>query len=462
MSRFLDKTILVGFLSLLVFTALAHGAVEFWSVALCSTWVVVLLLLWVLKGVSEKAWTIHVPTPAWPLAAVIVWGLMQNVANLSLDSEATRRAVLWLALLWIAFVVAANVFTGRERWQTLCTFFSFFGLALAFFALIQQATWNGRFYWLRAPSGAEVSMPFGPFVHHGHYAGYVDLLLPLPIALLILRSQRLDKKLLYGFAAALMGLSVIVSLARGGMLGLGAQLLFLAIMSGWMARRRREDWVESTPRSMRKRVGAVVAIGAVILLGVFWIGIEPVLDRIAQGPLNGAAQSELFFNNRGWIWRDTWVMFRAHPLTGVGLGAFATAFPIYSQSDGSVTVSAAHNDYLQILAESGLIGGALAIWFIVAVFQALSRSLRSHDPDAQALALGTGAGIVGMLVHSFFDFNLQLPSHALLFLTMVAVITRLGAKAVVHNAAAIAWEAHQPDYAEYVVTSERLTEKGTS
>ena len=149
-------------------------------------------------------------------------------------------------------------------------------------------------------------------------------------------------------------------------------------------------------------------------------------------------------------------------LTGVGLGAFATAFPIYSQSDGSVTVSAAHNDYLQILAESGLIGGALAIWFIVAVFQALSRSLRSHDPDAQALALGTGAGIVGMLVHSFFDFNLQLPSHALLFLTMVAVITRLGAKAVVHNAAAIAWEAHQPDYAEYVVTSERLTEKGTS
>jgi O-antigen ligase len=460
MNNFLDKTILVGFLLLLVFTALAHGAVEFWSVALCSTGLVVILLLWVLKGVGEKTWTIHVPTPAWAFAAVIVWGVIQNAANLSLDSEATQRAIVWLVLLWLAFIVAANTFASRARWQTLGAFLSFFGLALAFFALIQQATWNGRFYWLRAPSGAEVSAPFGPFVHHGHYAGYVDLLLPIPIAFLITQSQRLEKKLLYGFAATLMGLSVIVSLARGGMLGLGAQLLFLAIMSGWLARQRRNGWEDTPSPFMRRRVGAVVAIGVIMLLGVLWIGVEPVLDRIAQGSLNGAVQAESFFNNRGWIWRDTWAMFRAHPLTGVGLGAFATAFPIYSLNDGSVTVSAAHNDYLQILAESGLVGGALAIWFIVAMFQALSKALRSHDPNAQALALGAGAGIVGMLVHSFFDFNLQLPSHALLFLTMIAVITRLGAKAT-ELAAAIAEEV-QPDYAEYVMTSERLPEKGTS
>lgn len=427
MSALLDKTIVTGFLILLVFTALAHGAVEFWSVAIASVLIVLLMLLWIVKAVGEKQWKIYFPTSIWPLFAFILWGLIQSFpwTNLSLDIEATRQAVLWLVLIAMAFVLAANIFTERKRTQALFTFFSCFGLVLAFFAFLQQATWNGKFYWLRMTDTAIVTMPFGPFVHHGHYAGYIDLLLPIPIAFLITQSYSPGKKLLYGFAAALMGLSVIVSLARGGMLGLGAQMLFLAIVSGWMARKRRMEWTEAPAQSMLKRVGAVVTIGVLILMGVFWIGIDPVIDRIAQGQMTPEAQAESFFNNRGWIWRDAWAMFRAHPLTGVGLGAFEAAFSIYSQSDGSLTVSAAHNDYLQILAESGVIGGALAIWFIVAVFQSLRWGLRSRNSQVQALALGGGAGIVGMLVHSFFDFNLQLPSHALLFLTIVAVIARL-------------------------------------
>jgi O-antigen ligase len=451
MSKFLDKTILVGFFALLAFTALAHGAVEFWSVALSSALIVLLVFLWVLKGAWEKTWTIYLPTPIWPLTALIIWGLIQSIAwkqkSFSRDIEATHRAVLWLILLWLTFVLAANVFTQQERLKTLGRFLTVFGFFLAFFALLQQATWNGRFYWLRAASRAEVTMPFGPFVHHGHYAGYMELLLPLPLAFLVLQSQHLAEKLLYGFAAALMGVSVIVSLARGGMISLGVQLLFLVILSSWMARKRRTDLVEVKTgfRSVRLRIGAVVTISVAMLLGVFWIGIDPVLDRIAQGQMNTpAAQVQSFFNNRGWIWRDAWAMFRAHPVTGVGLGAFETAFPIYSQSDGSLTVSAAHNDYLQILSESGLVGGVLAIWFMVVLLYLLAKAMRSRDHSVQAWALGGGTGMVGMMVHSFFDFNLQLPSHALLFLTLVAVVTRLSPRTVAPQATAPEPAQHQP------------------
>lgn len=448
MRKFLDKIIFVLFLVEIVFTALAHGAVEPWSVAVSSAGIVGLLFLWGLKGNLEKQWLLRLPSPVWPLLALIGLGLLQSLswtdsagqrASLSLDVEATRDAVLGLSLLLIAFVLAANLFVRRERLIIWGQFLSYFGLALSLFALLQQATWNGRFYWIRAVNTQEVTAPFGPFVHHGHYAGYLELLLPIPIALLITNKLPLDKKLLYGFAATSIGVSIIASLARGGMIVLGAQLIFLGVM-GSRIRRQGKTEIENQANSFRSlfiRYGAVLAISASILLGVFWLGADSILNRIVQGQGADTTQQAGFFNNRGWIWRDAAAMFRAHPFIGVGLGAFETAFPIYSLNDGSLTVSAAHNDYLQVLAEGGLLGGALMVWFIVIVLRLLTKALQSHDAQMQALALGSGAGMVGMFVHSFFDFNLQLPSHAWLFLTLVAVVSRLGERVAEKEAALV-------------------------
>ncbi|HEX4945140.1 MAG TPA: O-antigen ligase family protein, partial [Blastocatellia bacterium] len=434
MSNWLDKIIAVLFFVVMAFAALAHGAVEPWSVALVSATLVGLFLLWALKSVWEKSWTICVPAPAWPLAALLVWGLCQSLGNLSLDGEATRAALLWLGLLLLAFILAATLLRPPDRLTLLGKFAVYFGLALSLFAFLQQATWQGKFYWLRAVDTQAITAPFGPFVHHGHYAGYVELLLPLPLAFLLLHPMRLEKKLLYGFAAALMGLSIIASLARGGILSLAAQLIFLVIVGTRITRTRQVDW-DFQPWSLRSwmlRSGAVLVVVLAILVGVFWLGVEPILNRVAQGQLAGSAPgTETFFSNRGWIWRDTWTMFRAHPITGVGLGAFETAYPIYSQSNGSLTVNAAHNDYLQLLAEGGVVAGLLLLWFLLAFVRLLARALRATDSQAQALALGLGTALVGLMVHSIFDFNLQLPSHALLGLTMMAGVAQLATQEAV-------------------------------
>ena len=406
----------------------------------------------------------------WPLVALIVWGLMQSIAwtdqagqraSLSLDVEATRGAVLWLSLLVIAFVVSANLFISRARLKLLRTFAVFFGLALSLFALLQQVTWNGKFYWLRVVNTQQITMPFGPFVHHGHYAGYIELLLPIPIAFLVLHRMRLEKKLLYGFAGAMMGLSIMVSLARGGMLSLVAQLIFLAVMGNWILRKRREEWEEPTSsfRALLIRVGAVLATVIAIFVGVLWIGVDPVLNRVAQGQVSGSTPTaESFFNNRGWIWRDAWAMFRAHPITGTGLGTFETTFPLYSESDGSLLVSAAHNDFLQILSEGGIVAGALAVWFLMSLGRLLVRALHSQDSMSQALALGSGAAVVGMLVHSCFDFNLQLPSHALLFLLLVTVLAQLSEQVAAHKTTATAEALPATHFFEL---SEHYSKRGT-
>lgn len=175
-------------------------------------------------------------------------------------------------------------------------------------------------------------------------------------------------------------------------------------------------------------ITAVSVIGVAVVLGVIWIGAEPVINRIVTGDPNSSdlQKAQSFHNARGAIWKDTWRLIQSNPISGVGLGAFTTAYPIYATGTGlHGVVTAAHNDYLQILADAGLIGGVLIIWFLVAFARSLSRCLRSPDPLLAGVALGCGAGVVGMLVHSFFDFNLQLPSHATIFLLFSGVVSQV-------------------------------------
>jgi O-antigen ligase len=302
---------------------------------------------------------------------------------------------------------------------------------------VQHFTWSGRFYWIRPTLATN---PFGPFANHNHFAGYMELLIPLPIALVLTRAVGREVRVLYGFAAAIMGLAMVVSLSRGGLISLAAMLMFLVLVSIrvpriWRLERGRSQFREADRkgpgavlggfRAVASQVIVVAAIVAVIGAGVLWIGADPVIQRVTQGqPVEGLPQ-ETFSTSRGWIWRDTISMIRANPLLGVGLGAYVTAFSLYSKSDGSLKVPQAHNDYLQVVADGGIVGGLIALWFVVVVFRVVTRGLKSRDPMLSGLALGSSAGIVGILVHSLFDFNLQIPSNALLFLVLAAVASNV-------------------------------------
>ena len=447
MSARLDQAITVGLLAVIVFTALAHGAIEPWSVALFELSLVALLLLWGIKIVVDKQLVMNIPAAAFPLIAFLALGLAQSIVltgqdgrrlSLSMNVEITRVTVTIIFFSLAAFLMAANFLMSRARLRMLTKFIVVFGLAMAVFGLVQKLAWNGRFYWLRVAS-EDIASPFGPFFNHSRFAGYLELLLPVPVALIMTRSLRLEARIFYGFAAVMMGVATIASLSRGGMISLVAELMFIAILSVRLAREREDVFQRNilVRRSagaahylrLFSQAGVILTIALTITLGILWIGPEPVVNRVTQGSLASAEpQKETLWTSRGWIWRDTLTMIRKHPLIGVGLGAFETAYPIYSQSDGSLLVNAAHNDYLQVLAEGGVIGGALILWFIIAIFRATSRGLRSRDPWLAGLALGSSASIFGMLVHSLFDFNLQFPSHALVFVLLSAVVSHLGAK----------------------------------
>ena len=409
----LDKAIAILLLAALVFTVLAHGAVEPWSIALFEFAALGLILLWGIKAAAAGRFQIRVSQAALAFAALVAIGLIQSVAfgdgsgrisSLSFDVEATRSSVLALSCLLICFLVASNFFVTRDRLRALAHFLVIFGFCMAVFGLVQHFAWNGRFYWLRTNHyGAS---PFGPFVNHNHFAGFMDLLMPVPAALVITRGVRGETRLFYGFAAAIMGIATIASLSRGGIVSLLGGLVFLAVMG-----------------SRLKGAGAVAAVAGVIAIGVLWVGLDPVVNRIAGQADKGG---ETFFTSRGWLWRDTASLIQANPILGVGMGAFQTAYPIYSKSDGALQVGQSHNDYLQVLADFGVAGMAAAAWFIVSIGRAFRFGIKSRDRLLAGLALGGGAGIFAMLVHSLFDFNLQIPSNALLFLLLTAVVSHIG------------------------------------
>ncbi|MEK6299793.1 MAG: O-antigen ligase family protein [Acidobacteriota bacterium] len=438
MSERLDKTIAVGLLVTVVFTALAHGAVESWSLALYELIITLLLLMWAIKSILDRKLKITIPAIAWPIFALLVIGAAQSISiggpdteirSLSMDVEATRATVTVLFFLLMSFLIAANFLDSRERFQTLIRFVVVYGLVLAVFALIQHLTWDGRFYWFRP---TRVYAVFGPFANRNHYAGYMAMLIPVPVGLILSRAVPKEAWLLFGFGAAIMGLTVVVSLSRGGMVSVFAGLMFVAVMSGRQAlarggaRVRRSAGGRSRSQAM-VRTGAVVAIAIAIAVGVFWIGAEGVINRAAQSIDEQSAPSQMRFFGREWVWRDTLTMFSNHPIIGAGLGAYETVYPMYTHSNGYMVVQYAHNDYLQLLSDAGIVGGVAGIWFLVLLFRAIARGTRSADPLLAGLAVGCGGGIFAILVHSLFDFNLQIPSNCLLFLLLAAVVSNIAA-----------------------------------
>src|SRR5262249_11990439 len=185
--------------------------------------------------------------------------------------------------------------TSRRRLIALGGLLTIFGLALAIFALVQHFTWNGKLYWFR-PNTVSTSA-FGPFVNHNHFAGYMELLIPLPIGLIMSGAVRRETRLLYGFAAAAMGIALVASLSRGGMISLAAALVFLILMSARLATfgpiDRRPDsqggvigrYFPGVPGRFRRiskpasRVLIVLAIAGAITAGLIWVGPNPVARR---------------------------------------------------------------------------------------------------------------------------------------------------------------------------------------
>jgi O-antigen ligase len=136
----------------------------------------------------------------------------------------------------------------------------------------------------------------------------------------------------------------------------------------------------------------------------------------------GQGLTEDFSTGRFHIWQITWQIIRDYPILGAGLDAFGVAYTKYDTSNGNMAVFRAHNDFLQILADAGILGFACVVGFIFLLFKkGLPIISKSKDKFRKSVAIGSLGGCLGILMHSFFDFPLRTPSNMLFFLILATL-----------------------------------------
>jgi O-antigen ligase len=137
----------------------------------------------------------------------------------------------------------------------------------------------------------------------------------------------------------------------------------------------------------------------------------------------GTVNAEDPTTGRAHFWAVTADIIKHHPIVGAGVGAYGVLYSQYDSRDGQYRLEQAHNDYLQVLADGGIIGAILGLVFIVVLFRMGFARRETHDDFRRGVSTGALAGCFAVLVHSFFDFTLHTTSNTLLFLVLAALAT---------------------------------------
>jgi len=361
--------------------------------------------------------TVHIETGTLPGAntspiegaeakATAMTAQAASARRISANPASGRSFLYLIAAYAIAFLVIMNTYRRREQISRLLAAVVVVGFTVAMLGILGRVAPNGKVLWLRdAPSGA---IWFGPFVNRNHFAGYLVMVVPVALGMMIGASNR-DKKTLLGFAAAVMTGAVFLSASRGGVLSLAVAATVFCLML-------------ISSRNAKKNLFPLVLVACIALIGAVVIGIGPLLSRSA-----GLASMDSAGEYRWDVWKDTARMAGAFPLFGVGLGCFRHVFPIYKTLSAQLLFTHAENEYLQLLAEAGIGGLAIGAIFIALILKNSLRSFKGKRSSfSSGLMIGLTAAAVGMLAHSFVDFNLHVPANGLLFAMILGLLVVFG------------------------------------
>lgn len=395
----LGTVVLYGTWAVLLFGPLAFGAVEPWSIFIVQTSAVLLCGVWLAKQWWDGEISISWNPLFLPMALFCALIVLQIVCGYTVyRHETLSQLMLYFVYGMLCFLASQSLLRASQA-RKIAVAVAVYGVAVAVFALIEGVAPNGKLYWLRQPRWG--GWIYGPYVNHNHYAGLMELLVPVPLVTSLSHLAHDKARIAAGIAAAIMVGTVFLSGSRGGMLAICIEL---AVLGSVLLRQRK---------AMRLALG--LGTFAIVLVSLLvWLGGKELTTRVTS--ISSEARGEISGGMRLSIDRDTLKMFRRRPILGWGLGTFPAVYPEFRSFYTNFFVNEAHNDYLQLLAEMGLLGFATMAWFLVVLYRQARHKIEKWPSDVSgALTLACSLGAVGILIHSLVDFNLQIPANAALF-----------------------------------------------
>lgn len=394
-----------GLLALLAFAVLAYGSADVWAVSALEIGSAILLLYWALIEFRNPEAKVQWVPLAWPLAGFLVIGILQLLFHGTANAFYTRTELLRATSAFLTFFLVAQAFRTRTDLSQLAWFIVLLSFSVSLFAIIQHFSSNGKIYWLQS-----LTIPgefFGPYVNRNHFAGFVELTMPMGLALIAFRGVRRDLIPLVTLLVIVPVGAIVLSASRAGIISTIFQLALLLVLA-----RRQAD-------HRGQILGlAAATIAAVVLIS--WLGTGTTLERFSA--LHSGDDVSLV--RRASMARGALHIFFDHPIKGCGLGALVDVYPRYETMYDGRTVDHVHNDYAETLAETGILGGLCGVAFLWLLYRDARRNFEAEQGHlSRALHGGAIVAVSGMLLHSFVDFNLHLPANAALFLVQAYVAT---------------------------------------
>ncbi len=454
--RVCRKIIDYGILGVLIFSPLPAASVEEWAILVIQLAVIIMMIAYFLMKEKPQNNILLSHSLKWPrylFIALFILMIIQliplpkyaikllssnaysfqnlyqtdfsNINFLSLSlipSHSIQAGLELLTYFFLGFLIVRTV-TRRHQVMRIFIVLIVMGILEAFYGLFELYNKNPRILFYEKTD--YLDSVTGTFVNRNHLSGYLEMVIPLCIGLIIARmdlgslaGMRWREKLLWlsekglgtnillSLGVIIMSVAVIFSKSRSGVsLLVFAFILFFGLSMLFIRGTvHQKSWI--------KRFLTIVFL--FILFIALYVGIEANLERFAL--------DKILYADRPVVWANTVTIFSDYPFFGTGLGTFASIYPAYEDSKEYFRYSHAHNDYLEYLAELGvfgfifLVGGIL----IMLIYSFLVWKERRH-PWVKGLALGGIVAVICMLIHGVTDFNLQIPANMVLFSVVLSL-----------------------------------------
>jgi O-antigen ligase len=450
------KIIEYGILGLIIFSPLPAASVEAWSILVIQLTVLVMMAAYFLmreKPQNNEFLSLSLKWPKYLFLGLFVFIFIQIIplpkflvkvfspntysfqSLLSTDfpkikfmslsvvpSHTLREGLELLSYFLLGFLIVKTV-TNRRQIMRIFSVLIAMGIFEAFYGMFELYSKNPRILFYRKIDYLDSLT--GTFVNRNHLSGYLEMIIPLALGLIIARIDlfspaglrwrskllRLSEKglstnLLITLGIIIMSLAIIFSKSRSGVF----LLVFLFILFFGLT-------VLYYGRAGHQRKGIKNFLKVVFLIVIFvsfYIGIGTTLERFAP--------DKLLQEQRPAFWANTIGIVTEFPFFGTGLGTFPYFYPDYEESGIPMRLFHAHNDYLEYLSELGGVGLILLLGgiLLMAINSFLVWRVRRH-PEVKGLALGGIVAIICILIHSITDFNLQIPANMMLFSVVLSL-----------------------------------------
>ncbi|HXX54054.1 MAG TPA: O-antigen ligase family protein [Thermodesulfovibrionales bacterium] len=441
------KYIRYGLLCVLFSAPLMFGTVEPWSLAVMETALFGLFFLWFLRTLRSGQPNVSfirppflvpigllfffavlqvVPLPLFILKTVApqTYKLYQDIAvnngivpwrTLSLYPHASVLEIVRFLSCICVYVLTLQVARSKASLDVMIIGIFITGICVALIGIFQFGSPHKKLLWFREMQYGYLS--FGPYVNRNHFAGLMEMLIPVGIGMCIylfpsvqnqhgrrallsefLTHTHANRLLLFFSGVIIMITGLFLSFSRGGIIGFCLAMVFFGTMLLLRKSTRRKGWI-------------IVITFFIVLLSVSWFGWTPIVKRFAE-----ISQADTSAVNRIHNWKDSAAIIRSYPFFGTGLGTYEYVYPRYKTILSPDKWEHAHNDYIEGAVELGIPGLLIGIYIIVGFYVMMFRVIGQRSSMyCRLLGIGGMAGLTGILIHNFVDFNLHIGANALFF-----------------------------------------------